>query len=72
MAAWGANFGRRVGVRHEGTLRTVRGTENAQSVLLVVVVVEGRLCLLQEVGVAVLHVLKVGEGARSLAVTGLG
>lgn len=66
MAAWvEASCGRRLGAGHERTLRAVQS-------VLVAVVVEGRLCLLEEVGVADLHVLRVVEGAGSLAVTGLG
>lgn len=48
----------------------VGGSEKVQSVL--VVVAEDRLCLMEEVGVARLHVLKAVEGTGSLAKAGLG
>lgn len=49
----------------------VRGTETVQCVLEAVAV-EHHLCLLEEVGVARLHVLEVFGGRGPLAVTGLG
>lgn len=49
----------------------VRGSETVQSVLEAVAV-EHHLCLLEEVGVARLHVLEVVGGTGPLAVTGLG
>lgn len=47
----------------------MRRTEKS---VLVAVAVEDRLCLMQEVGVASLHVKEAGEGAGSPEVTGLG
>lgn len=47
----------------------VRRTEKS---VLVEVAGEDRLCSLQEVVVASLHVREAGEGAGSLEVTGLG
>lgn len=66
MAAWEeAGCGRTL-----GALRTaVRRTEKS---VLVEVAGEDRLCSLQEVVVASLHVREAGEGAGSLEVTGLG
>lgn len=63
-----AGYGRRV--RHERTLRmAVRGSEEVQSV---VAAAADRLCLLEEVGVACLHVFEAVGGTGSLAMTGLG
>lgn len=59
-------------VGHGRTSRmAVRGTEKVESVLAVVEV-EGRLCLLEEAGVASLHVMKVVERTGARAVAGLG
>lgn len=64
-----AGCGRRSGVGHERTLRM--GVWGKMQSVLVGVAVEDHSCLLEEVGVARLHVLVADLGIGSLAVTGL-
>lgn len=55
---------RRLKMRHEKASRAVQSVLEAAA--------EGRLCLLEEAGVADLHVMEAVEGGGPLSVTGLG